>query len=213
MESTYINDLDISEKEKKILEAAISVFAKKGFSASTTSEIAKNAGVAEGTIFRYFKTKKDILREIIIQTINLLGGKLVIKPLEKILLTSENVDIRQLLKEIVYDRLKLLDSIFPMARIVLAEALFHEDIREALYDKIFSKALEMFRIFHSHMLKNGLLRNDLDPEDIFRSILGNIMILVAQRKLFGDKLPMDDFDKQIDKMLDVLLFGIAKDPI
>lgn len=56
--------LAISEQEKvtpkqlSILEAAIDVFAEKGFSAAATSEIAQRAGVAEGTIFRYYRTKK-----------------------------------------------------------------------------------------------------------------------------------------------------------
>ncbi len=61
MEPLDLSSLNLPEKEQRILEAAIAVFSEKGFSAATTSEIAKNAGVAEGTIFRYFKTKKDIL--------------------------------------------------------------------------------------------------------------------------------------------------------
>ena len=46
---------------RKILEAALRVFSRKGFNGATTSEIAREAGVAEGTIFRYFETKKDLL--------------------------------------------------------------------------------------------------------------------------------------------------------
>lgn len=209
MESSYINDLNVSEKEKKILEAAITVFSEKGFSAATTNEIARNAGIAEGTIFRYFKTKKDILRGIMIQTINIMGGKLVIQPLEKILLTSDKVDIRQIIKDVIYDRIKLLDTIFPMARIVLTEALYHDDIREAIFENIIIKSLEMFKTFHSHMTEKGLLRDDVEPEAIFRSVLGNIFILIAQKKLFGDKFRMDDFDAEIDRMVDVLLYGIS----
>lgn len=47
-----------SEKQLKILEAAVEMFAEKGYAATSTSEIAKKAGVAEGTIFRHYKTKK-----------------------------------------------------------------------------------------------------------------------------------------------------------
>ncbi|MHB8066249.1 MAG: TetR/AcrR family transcriptional regulator, partial [Ruminiclostridium sp.] len=56
-----LSELDLPDKEKRILEAAIQISNEKGFSSATTSEIAKRAGVAEGTIFRYFKTKHDIL--------------------------------------------------------------------------------------------------------------------------------------------------------
>ncbi|MFH2219792.1 MAG: TetR/AcrR family transcriptional regulator [Pseudomonadota bacterium] len=44
-----------------ILEAAVKVFAEQGFFQSTISQIAKEAGVADGTIYLYFKNKDDIL--------------------------------------------------------------------------------------------------------------------------------------------------------
>lgn len=50
-----------SEKYNRILEAAIRVFARNGFFNSTISQIAKEAGVADGTIYLYFKNKDDIL--------------------------------------------------------------------------------------------------------------------------------------------------------
>lgn len=49
------------DKHKRILQAAIKVFAKNGFYNSKVSEIAKEAGVADGTIYLYFKNKDDIL--------------------------------------------------------------------------------------------------------------------------------------------------------
>lgn len=50
-----------AEKYHKILEAACKVFAEMGFHQSTISQIAKEAGVADGTIYLYFKNKNDIL--------------------------------------------------------------------------------------------------------------------------------------------------------
>lgn len=50
-----------SEKYHRILDAAIKVFAEQGFHQSTVSQIAKEAGVADGTIYLYFKNKDDIL--------------------------------------------------------------------------------------------------------------------------------------------------------
>lgn len=49
------------EKYNRILEAAIRIFAKNGFFSSTISQIAREAGVADGTIYLYFKNKDDIL--------------------------------------------------------------------------------------------------------------------------------------------------------
>ena len=49
------------DKHKRILDAAIKVFARNGFYSSKVSEIAREAGVADGTIYLYFKNKDDIL--------------------------------------------------------------------------------------------------------------------------------------------------------
>lgn len=50
-----------SDKYHQILNAAVKVFAEQGFFQSTVSKIAKEAGVADGTIYLYFKSKDDIL--------------------------------------------------------------------------------------------------------------------------------------------------------
>jgi len=49
------------DKHQRIIDAALKVFAKKGFYNSRVSEIAKEAEVADGTIYLYFKNKDDIL--------------------------------------------------------------------------------------------------------------------------------------------------------
>jgi len=49
------------KKHQRILKAAVKVFAEKGFYNSRVSEIAKEANVADGTIYLYFKNKDDIL--------------------------------------------------------------------------------------------------------------------------------------------------------
>jgi len=51
----------LNDKYHRILEAAVKVFAEQGFFQSTISQIAKEAGVADGTIYLYFKNKEDIL--------------------------------------------------------------------------------------------------------------------------------------------------------
>jgi TetR/AcrR family fatty acid metabolism transcriptional regulator len=65
--SFFSRRLKINQKGKnnvkyhRILDAAIKIFAEQGFFQSTISQIAKEAGVADGTIYLYFKNKDDIL--------------------------------------------------------------------------------------------------------------------------------------------------------
>src|SRR2546430_14366674 len=47
------------------MEAAAEVFAERGFEGATTAEIAQRAGVAEGTIFKRFRTKRDLLLAVV----------------------------------------------------------------------------------------------------------------------------------------------------
>jgi TetR/AcrR family fatty acid metabolism transcriptional regulator len=49
------------DKRERILDAAVRVFARKGFYLTRVSEVAKAAGVADGTIYLYFKSKDDLL--------------------------------------------------------------------------------------------------------------------------------------------------------
>ena len=50
-----------TDKRRRILEAAVHVFARKGYFAARVSDIARKAGVADGTIYLYFRNKEDVL--------------------------------------------------------------------------------------------------------------------------------------------------------
>ncbi|WCF09282.1 TetR family transcriptional regulator [Paenibacillus thiaminolyticus] len=63
------------EKYSQILEAAVKVFAEHGFHRSQVSRIAKTAGVADGTIYLYFKRKEDILISLFREKLGELIGK------------------------------------------------------------------------------------------------------------------------------------------
>ena len=58
---TATHRIEKNHKYHQILEAAIKVFARQGFHQSTVAQIAKEAGVADGTIYLYFENKDDIL--------------------------------------------------------------------------------------------------------------------------------------------------------
>ncbi len=59
-------------KRAQITEAAVEVFAEKGFHAARVSDIARRAGVADGTIYNYFKNKEDLLLSIFEEKMDIL---------------------------------------------------------------------------------------------------------------------------------------------
>ena len=202
-------DLKMSEKERKILDAAIAVIAEKGFSAASTSEIARQAGVAEGTIFRYFKTKKDILRGILMRLGNVIAELLVGYGLKKILLSDGREDLRSGIKRVLKDRMAMIDAVFPRLRIVITEAMYHEDIRQTLYDKIISRSVEVFEEYHREMVEKGLMKREIDAVVAGRGILGNLVLFFVYRNLFGPMIQLDDYDRELDQVIDAIMYGIA----
>jgi AcrR family transcriptional regulator len=57
----------MTDKKEKILKAALHLFAEEGFKSTSTSKIAKWAGVSEGLIFRHFCNKKGLLHAILLE--------------------------------------------------------------------------------------------------------------------------------------------------
>jgi AcrR family transcriptional regulator len=55
----------MTEKKERILIAALELFAQEGFKGTSTSKVAKKAGVSEGLIFRHFENKEGLLEAII----------------------------------------------------------------------------------------------------------------------------------------------------
>ncbi len=67
------------DKEKKILNTALKLFVEFGFHGTPTSKIAKDAGVANGTLFHYFATKETLIKELYVNIKNELNQILVSK--------------------------------------------------------------------------------------------------------------------------------------
>ncbi len=63
----------IPDKKEKILEAALELFSNDGYAATSTSRIAKNAGVSEGLIFRHFTNKKGLMDALLKEADGRLG--------------------------------------------------------------------------------------------------------------------------------------------
>ncbi|MGM9905464.1 TetR/AcrR family transcriptional regulator, partial [Lactobacillus sp.] len=55
----------LPQGQKKALFAAIELFSKQGFDGTSTAQIAKRAGISQATIFKYYKTKSDLLNAVI----------------------------------------------------------------------------------------------------------------------------------------------------
>ncbi len=187
-------------RQKQILDAAVKVFSQKGFSGATTKEIAKEAGVAEGTIFRYFKTKKEIL-------LGLVGPYIAQSLAETIDETSDKSD-RIVLKAVIKNRLELIKKNIDLVRLLITEAQFHSDLREQFTEKIVLRSAGLLEAFIARKVQSGEYRN-IDPRIASRALAGMVAIFVLWKEfLFGDKYIAFDEEEVIETVVDIFLNGI-----
>lgn len=195
--------------EERILEAAIKIFSEKGFSAATTSEIAKEAEVAEGTIFRYFPKKKELLHGIVLKVIDLLGESVVVKPLERIIEENKNNTTQELLKTVIQNRIELFENYFPYIKVILYEMQYHEDVRQVFMEKIAKEAIKVgVKIIEEGKAKGEI--RDVNSFVVMRSFIGTVVMMILQRKMLPEENPSMNVTEEADILIDILLNGIKK---
>lgn len=195
-----------SASQQRILDAAVDLFLDRGYSNSATSEIAKRAGVAEGTIFRYFRTKKDLL----IGTV----GPLVLRAVTPIIrerleaaLTSEFPSMEAFVRSLAADRLDFARSHPKLVRLLTQELPFHPELREQFSTSFVEAFYPMLLSALDRMRKRGLLR-DAPASSAARMILSVIAGFVLTRLVLAPDAQWDD-EAELDFMAQVLGRGLS----
>lgn len=200
---------EMSEKHWHILEAALRVFSEKGYSASRTNEIAKEAGVSEGTIFHYFKTKKELLTGLLLPLFVHFFRPLVAQSVEGILRTRKEQSLEEVLFSLMQDRIHLIQSHLPLIKTVAAEAAFHPELLEPLRDKVVPYMVQLGRQFFQEEEKRGTLR-PISVDTALRTLVSMILGYVLARNVFPDLFSWDEEEVEIRRMLDLYLNGVRR---
>jgi len=197
-----------SEKTaEKILTSAVKIFAEKGYAATTTSEIAKEADVAEGTIFRYYPKKKDLLTKVVYKFLDTFGEQVIIRPLEKILDDHLDDGVEVILKEIINDRVKLFERYHGNFKILINEMQYHEDIMEIFKSRVLLSGVQFGdRLIQE--LKNRDEIRDVNNLLMFRTFFGSVGIMLFQRHFVPSVTTGLTLEEEIDAMIDIFMYGI-----
>ncbi|MCT4507683.1 MAG: TetR/AcrR family transcriptional regulator [Tepidibacter sp.] len=198
------------DTKEKIFNAALKVFAKKGFSAATTAEIAEEAGVAQGTIFRYYKTKKDILRGVMIEYIDKFDEFADFNSIQKTIEDNKDKSLDEVLKLIVLNRYKVFKKNFHISKVIHYEMQFHEDIM----DMHLEKCKEKEGLITKHILQNINIDGDkykkIDQKSlsiIFTSMMFGMFFQRLNGTRGNNNIPIE---KEVDIIIDVFFNGILK---
>lgn len=138
-------------KRDQILEAAKAVFAEKDFHRATIKDVATRAGVADGTVYNYFKNKNALLLGLMNQLTNP-----VVSPLDDI--NPETLNLEHLIRTSIQAKFAQLDSHgLSLLQAVLPEVLASEQLRQLYRERIieptFTAAQGMIEIISA---KSGL---------------------------------------------------------
>lgn len=153
------------DKRERILRAAIKVFARKGFYATRVSEIAKAAGVADGTIYLYFKNKDDVLVSIFEDRI---------EKLNEVLRTEAAADgsVESKLRRVVELQLGLLEGQRDLAEVVTVNLRQSSRLLKQYAAPLFTEYLEIIGGIIAEGQRTGVLRADVSPRIAARSLWG-----------------------------------------
>jgi AcrR family transcriptional regulator len=121
----------LTTKQRAILAAAIDVFAEKGYANSSTHEIAKRAGVAEGNIFRKFGSKAGLLQAIIDPVVENIFPTTMDR-LAAAQLQKPAATLTGFITALVMARVKFFASNAAVVKVFLGEVIYSNDIRQRL---------------------------------------------------------------------------------
>ncbi|WP_041769570.1 TetR/AcrR family transcriptional regulator [Leptospira biflexa] len=196
-----------TEKEKDIVRAAEDVFAEFGFSGATTAELAKEAGVTERTLFKYFPTKHDLYKRVLsgllLQTI-LPGHMSDLK--ERI----QNLDpnFKEWYTSILKARYEAVAKDPKKLKLLLGALLFSKEFAEIFGQmwkvNLYDTSMEAFRYFQ----KKGEIRNDLDPNQIVRASFSLGASFLITKFILAPKFPID-VDLEIQSIISIFYQGIS----
>ena len=207
--SENFSEEELNKRQWQILEAAIKVFSEKGFGSSRTSEIAKEADVAEGTIFRYYKTKKDLLMGLLIPLITRIFRPLVLKSVERIVKNEENKTIDEVVKDVYIDRFSLIEKNFPLIKTIFIESIYHPELLENIQKNLAPNVIPFINDFAKENIKKENFRN-VEPMLITKTMMSLLIGHIILTKTFPEFFKAEgDNEGDIEKMVDVLLHGVG----
>lgn len=190
-----------SDKHQKIIQAAIKVFAKKGFYNARVSDIAKAAKVADGTIYLYFNNKFDILISVFDEEI----GKIITQV--KTLIDQEDSP-RRMIEVFALKHLTMLKENKSLAEIIQMELRQSNKLIKEYRKTRFSEYVDIISTIIRRGQNQNVFRKDIHPGIAKRAFFGALDEM-ARLWILSPKPPynIEETAKQIS---DIFLYGILE---
>lgn len=191
------------ERQASLIQAATTLFAKKGFNGTTTKEIARAAGISEALVFKHFPTKHALYAAI-------LAEKVTVSELLSAVEESEKKrDDRRVFSLIAGYRIR--PGVDPtLLRLLLFSALEGHELSDMFFDKHHKVFYDHLAAYIQTRVEDGAFRQ-VDPLLAARAFIGMVVHHRLLHEIFG--VPMDrSHDDTVSTYVDVFLHGLVEAP-
>ena len=183
-----IQELVTAARRKQILDAATQVFAEKGFHRATIKEMARVAGIADGTIYTYFASKDEVLLAVLDRLNETIERK------QHFVLGSEQ-DLKAFFRAYLQQRMALLWPNAEVFRAVLPELLVNGELRKQYYEQVVAPTIAVGEQFFQVQSEQPQINIPLTVRAIAGTLLGLLLL-----QLLGDQ----EIAQQWEALPDVL---------
>jgi AcrR family transcriptional regulator len=188
------------ETKSRILKSAMRLFAKHGFDGTTTKQLAEDAGVAEGTLFRHFANKKAILAEVATQ-----GW---IEILTDLLTELSEMGSSKAIAQVMKHRMMHMRENVDLLRVCFIEVQFHEDLRDRIQTEVIEKMTDVAEAFFQTAMDQGVYRQQ-NPRLVARVFLGMFTIASFSQNTIADpNASPEDLKNMAEGLADIFLNGV-----
>jgi AcrR family transcriptional regulator len=148
--------LNREDRREQIIQAALLVFIEKGFSSTTTSEIAKAAGISEVTLFRNFSSKREIFYAGI--------EPILLKAMDNDTLSDKSPIGSKQIEQIIFSRIKFLEENRGIVKLILNENMLNQNDENYIHKMVIGLKDQLDK---SHILR--------DDEFTIRLLMGSFL--------------------------------------
>jgi TetR/AcrR family transcriptional regulator, fatty acid metabolism regulator protein len=186
------------DKREAILRAAITVFAHNGYFNSKVADIAREAGVADGTVYLYFKSKEEILHSIFDRSVD----RAVADARKEVASIS---DPREKLRQIARLHLERLGADRDLAVVFQVELRGSTKFMEEFSAAGFAEYLQLIRSTFEEGQRAGIFRNDLNAKVVAKILFGALDEMATNWILSKRRYKLPPM---ADQVLDIFLNGV-----
>jgi len=176
-------------RKQQILEAALTIFSEKGFAAAKTAEIARSAGVSEGTIYNYFKNKRELFVAVI-------KNFIITVPLLDLIEKIPKDDVVLTFRKILENRFDLVktDTITGLPSL-MGEVQRDPELKSLWTRDFLQPFLYQLEKMYRTMSVSGKFRK-MEPEVVVRVIGGLIIGFMILKIMEGEDSPLNDLSQE-----------------